>query len=673
MAKTINTILNLKDRFTSKMKQVANHTKQQSKQMKLLNNHIDSFKQTAVSGFASVAKSAASIGIAFAGVNAAAEAFSNGVQFVKDYHSSLTNLQAATGATSQEMEEMKNQITDLYRQNLGESWSDLANAMSLAKQITGETGEELKKTTALAVTYRDTFGEDIGESIKAVDTMVKNFGISNEQAFNLLAQGAQQGLDKTHELLDTANEYSVYFSKLGFSANEMFNIFGAGMLEGSWSLDKIGDAVKEFNIRLKDDSKSTKEALTALGFDANKMMQTFANGGDGAKQAFREVINTLSNVKDEVQKNVIGVSLFGTMYEDLESDVISAFTSLESQFDMTKNTMQEINKIKYDSVSSAFKGIGRMIETSVLVLISDRLLPKLSQFGQWFQDNTPQIESALNKAFSVGSKVLDVFANSIAWARQNADWLIPVAGGLASAFAAQKVVGTISGLYEAWTKTTKGLTAAQIALNIAQRMSPLGWIATAIGLVIAGGIALWRNWDTVKAKATELWDWLKQVWANVKEGTINVFSGIGEKIKGSFSGIVGFLKQPLNATIRMVNTVIDGINSISFSIPDWLPESIGGGKSFALNIPKIPEFALGTSFFSGGLARINERGGEIVNLPNGSQVIPADKSEKLIEENSKRHIIININVQGNLIGEEEEINRLFSKAVPRIKLALSNV
>lgn len=144
------------------------------------------------------------------------------------------------------------------------------------------------------------------------------------------------------------------------------------------------------------------------------------------------------------------------------------------------------------------------------------------------------------------------------------------------------------------------------------------------------------------------------------------WQGIVQAFKGQFSLISTYAKAPINAVIDMVNGLIDKVNGISVDIPDWM-----GGGTFGASIPKIPKFALGTNYFRGGLARINERGGEIVNLPGGSQVIPADKSEKMIN-GSRGDIKVQIIVQGNLIGEEEEVNRLMNKAVPKIVAALGN-
>lgn len=98
--------------------------------------------------------------------------------------------------------------------------------------------------------------------------LMDQFGLSGEEAFNLIAQGAQNGLDKNGDLLDSINEYSVHFKSLGLDAEDMFNSFANGADAGTFSVDKLGDAVKEFGIRVKDESDSTMQAFKDIGLNA---------------------------------------------------------------------------------------------------------------------------------------------------------------------------------------------------------------------------------------------------------------------------------------------------------------------------------------------------------------------------------------------------------------------
>lgn len=145
-------------------------------------------------------------------------------------------LGAATGATADELEGLQDITKSLYREGLGEGVNELTEALIVARNVTKQQGDELEKTTKNAIVLQDVFRFDIPESVKTTDTMMRQFGITSEESMNLLAQGAQKGLDKSGELLDSANEYAPQFAALGYSANEMFDIFNTGLEAGAWNL-----------------------------------------------------------------------------------------------------------------------------------------------------------------------------------------------------------------------------------------------------------------------------------------------------------------------------------------------------------------------------------------------------------------------------------------------------
>lgn len=110
-------------------------------------------------------------------------------------------------------------------------------------------------------------------------------------------------------------------------------------------------------------------------------------------------------------------------------------------------------------------------------------------------------------------------------------------------------------------------------------------------------------------------------WDRAWSGVVNVFGGI-------FSTLGALVKAPMNGVISIVNRAIDGINSISIDIPDWVP--FAGGNNFGVNIPRLPMLAKGTDFHKGGPAIVGEEGPEIINLPRGSQVIPNDETTRML-------------------------------------------
>ncbi|QWU15674.1 Phage-related minor tail protein [Paenibacillus sophorae] len=437
-------------------------------------------------------------------IDAGIGSLQNIVGTITDQDDAMAQLQASTGMTADQMKEMNAIAEDLYKQNYGEGFDDLGDSMAVVKQTTQQTGDELEKTTKTAIAFRDVFQEDIPESVKAADTLMKKFGITSEQSYNLMAQGAQKGLNKAGDLLDTTNEYAVYFKTLGYNANEMFDIFSAGMENGAFNLDKVADAVKEFGIRIKDGSDSTGDAIFTLfqAPDVSKFAKALTSGGDKTKefsklvklagkdsaivmrdqlkkggaaaqtatkrlkqvlgsgqdmldglskgsisgrQAMEQVINKLRDIKDPVEQSTLAVALFGTQWEDMESNVVLALGNARQQFDMTKQTMEEVAKVKYDTLTQQFQTVGRELMSELVIPIGEDLMPALQDVAHWMGDNKDLLEilalgapaAMIGKnAFKIGKGIMKIgtAAEGVGDAVKGVETVAEGAGGAAAKF-----------------------------------------------------------------------------------------------------------------------------------------------------------------------------------------------------------------------------------------------
>lgn len=468
-----------------------------------------------------------------------------------DYEKSMLSIQTMTGMTAAQMEETKGIATELYNQNLGESWDDLGASISMVSQITKQHGDELKETTRAALLYSQSFKEDFSESIKTADTMAKQFGITNEEAFNLLAQGQQKGLNKSGDLMDTANEYANQFKALGFNANEMFDTLAVGGENGAFNLDKVGDAVKEFNIRAKDGSNTTVEAFEMLGLNADKMMGVFAAGGPQAKKSFQDIMSMLADIEDPAQRNTIGVALMGSQFEDLEATTITALGTARSQFDMTADKMNELNQIKLSTPGEAADRIGRQFETGIMIPLGQKLMPYLNQFSQWLQNSSPQI-------LQFGGSLVDGIGKGIQFITSNISVLLPVVGALITAFVAYKaimmtitVVTRAMLMYQqlqraamvayrvtvtAVTAVSKAWTIAQTALNVVLSLNPIGLIVIAVAALVAAFVIAYKKSETFR-------NVINKVWESIKIAFFAVMNFFTTTVPAVFNNIVGFIKQ----------------------------------------------------------------------------------------------------------------------------------
>lgn len=362
--------------------------------------------KTAVSGIGKGLSVAASAGAAVAsavgGAAVATGAFA--VNSAVDMDKALNGLAASTGASTDEMEEYETVLKKVYANNYGENFQSIADTMAVVRQqMTGISDTDMQTLTEAAFAFEDISGYSPEESLRAANSLMNQFGVTAEEAYNLMVQGQQQGLDFSGELLDSINEYAPQFEKMGFSAEDMFNIFKSGAESGAFNLDKIGDAVKENAIRVIDLSESTTNAFTALGLDASQMASEFGAGGETAEKAFQKVMVGLQSIEDPVKRNQIGTALWGTMWEDLGETVILSSADMTGSFDQTADSMKKVQDVKYDDLGSMFEGLKRSIEMLVLPL-GEELIPLLSDL---IQDALPVIEDVLPDVIDLFGEFLE--------------------------------------------------------------------------------------------------------------------------------------------------------------------------------------------------------------------------------------------------------------------------
>ena len=492
----------------------------------------------------------------------------------------LNTLQVQTGATSQEMNGLKDSMLSIYGQNYGESFEDVAQALASVKQQTDLTGQALEDATTNALALRDSFDWEVEESVRAADMMVKQFGISTEEAYNLLAQGAQNGLDKNQNLLDSVNEYSVHFKQLGLDAEDMFNMFSNGAEQGVFDIDKLGDAVKEFGIRVKDGTAD--EAFEKLGLSAEQLKTKFAEGGEGAKQAFDMVNQALYECDDKVLQNQLGVEMYGTMWEDMGADAVIALTNLNGEFDKTKATMDEINEIRYDSFGEAMEGIGRQIEVGILVPLGDSMMPLLNDFANWINEHMPVIQEVMESAMGgikiaveAAGQVFSVLLSAVQTILPILQQLGPVIAGVASGFAAFQIINTVQGWFTALSGviatvttaiTTAGGVTAALGTAIGAIASPITIAVAAIGTLVAALTYLYQNNETVRNALNQCWEAIKQCFSSACEAIKSIISVFIEAFKQLWTkygtDIQEIAKAAWDLIGQIVKTAVDLITDI---------------------------------------------------------------------------------------------------------------
>lgn len=306
--------------------------------------------------------------------------------------------------------------------------------------------------------------------------------------------------------------------------------------------------------------------------------------------------------------------------------------------------------------------------------------------------------------------VVDALGNVVQWAGyvynffvDNWSLIAPVIAGIAGAILVYKgAVMAINLVQNAWAICQGVCTAAQWALNIALSANPIGIIIVAIGALIAIGVAMWMNWDSIcawckqafqavgdffvsvgtsigeffsglwtgiKDTAVGVWNsitgFLSGAWNTISSAAVSVFTGIGNAIKNVWNGIVGAIKGAINSIISAINSMIrgavSGVNGLINGI-NSVTGAVGIPAIPTFTAPQIPMLANGGLIRTAGTVIVGEKGPEMLSLPRGAKVSPIDKSRR-----SENKFYINIYADGKSADE------IVDELVPKLKLALDNM
>lgn len=410
------------------------------------------------------------------------------------------------------------------------------------------------------------------------------------------------------------------------SANETAR---TGQITGVFA-DAINWVTKEgehFGVALKADTEANK--------DWNKAVKAATSAEDYFNLA-------LQDCKDEAARQKLIVDTLSASYDTAAT---SFYKNNQQVIDARRNqatldeTLAKVGDTSANVKNRLWELAGAADDGSVRAGSAlDWAQTKADAFGAWVEGLDlsafqAQVDQKFRQSLHKAGEVLQ-------WVRDNSDTLIGVLKKLAVAWGVGKVLAFASAAITT-IQTIGGFIKTLRALD------GIGWVVLGLAAIVAAGVALYKNWDTVKTKAGELWTKVKTVFGGVRDTITGAFDAAKEKVKGFFSWLD------------------DKISSIPL-----LGDIYSGGKSALSWIGgKISGHAMGTPYFSGGLTRVNERGGEIMRLPSGTQIIPHDVSVKAA---GGRSVTVNVTIQGNVIGNREYAEEMGDYVARRVLAACGN-
>lgn len=427
------------------------------------------------------------------------------------------------------------------------------------------TDEQLSGVSQGVLTVANTFDQDLGGVTTAVGQMMRT-GMAKDatEALDIITRGLQGNSRAGEDLLDTFTEYPALFERLGLDGQTATGLIEQGLNAGARSTDLVADALKEFQIRATDGSTASAEGFRALGLDAEAMTAQIAAGGDGAAAGLDQVLDSLRGMQDPVERNAAAVALFGTQAEDLGGALFALDPSAATS--------------ALGDVAGAATELGETM--------SDNAATKITEFQRKVQTSFQEIGA---KLIPVIEPVLDVLTE-----------FAPILGPLAVAIAGVSgAVLVINGAMKAYAAVQAIATAAQWASNAAWLASPITWIVlaviAAIAILIGIIVLVVQNWDTIAAKAAEVWaaviawiqtaiGWLRDQFNAVVAGAAAIWQNILDGAAAVWQGVIGWIQTAIEWVQNRVRAAVLAGALAFLAIRDRAAEAIQGAINWVHQI-----------------------------------------------------------------------------------------
>ena len=502
----------------------------------------------------------------------------------------VIKVNAYFGETGQAAEESANVIKAVYSDGVGESMDSVADAVLIVKKNLGDLSEtDLTNLTQQAITLDELYGIDMNETLRGVNSLMQQYGLTAQEAMDYIVVGTQNGLDKTNELGDNLSEYAGKFSQAGYSASEYFQLLDNGLKNGAYNLDKVNDAINEVTTRLVDGTIG--ESIGSFSTKTQELFTSWQNGGATQKQVIDSIVADIGNCTNQQEALNLAALAFGTMAEDGNLKFITSLTSVGSTYDSVKGSAQGM----FDATTTPMQ----QMESNTRKL-QQALVPLGEKLAELANAILPPLVSVITTIGGWFERLLGPVQNFVI------------------------ILGALLAAFTALTPVIAAISVAMGALNIS--MLPIIAVIAAVAAAIAGIIAIIQNWgaitqwfgelwntictgigamvDSLKAWFSNLWTHLQSVWegicnvvqtavmllGSIIQGAIDIitlpFQMIWENCKGIVSSVWEGIKSVVSSAIHAVSSTISSVMGAIKNVISTVWNAISSKVSSVLNAIK---------------------------------------------------------------------------------------
>ena len=228
----------------------------------------------------------------------------------------------------------------------------LVEATRLTQQFTGKSGDDLKAFRNEVQAVADSFNADFRETLIATNALSKQFGISANEALQLVKDGFLAGGDANGEFLDTLKEYPAYFKEAGISADQFVAIVTQTNKMGIFS-DKGVDAIKEANLRLREMTTATAAALDGIGISSEQVQKDLQTGTKTTFDVIQDVSAKLAELPDNAATVGAAIAdIFGGPGEDAGLQYLRTLKDISTNMDEVKGKAGVLAQLQEEQLQS---------------------------------------------------------------------------------------------------------------------------------------------------------------------------------------------------------------------------------------------------------------------------------------------------------------------------------
>ena len=465
-----------------------------------------------------------------------------------EFESSFGTIAANTNLSKAEMESLKGVAVDVFKSGVTDSIDEATQATILMKNTFKDlNNEDLGKITEQVVALSKRTNTEYTENIRAADYLMKAFGVSNQEAFDMIAAGYKNGLNASNDYTDTIIEYSGTVKEAGYTQEEFFAMLDSGLKNGARNTDLIADSMVEFGKKLA--AGDYEEMIAGMSSETQNMFNEYKNGNATVADVMTSVQGEMKKMSPAEQQEAL--TKLGSQFEDLGvkgfmglSTVNDGFKNVEGAMDSaTKKDPAQKWQSSWNELSSSLSEVGTDILNSL-----QPVMDFLADMAKAFTD----LPEPVKLFIEVVMGLIAVFT-----------LLIPVIAALA---------------------------VAQTALDIA--LAPFLLIILAVIAVIALLVVIITNWGAIVDWLKGVWDgfvgWLGGLWNGMKEMASNVWNGMKDTISNVCQSIADFVSgiwQGIKDTTSNVwNGIKDFMSNIWDGIKNMVSNAVNGVKNTISNV-----------------------------------------------------------------------------------------